>query len=194
MPFGVNVEGFSRSQGGLFSVHVDSTDTTRILTMVDVAIGPPQLAIWLDRDVHPYLVDEIVNRFAYNGTGGTHWAPLAESTIRLRNEMGIHDDFAINERTGEMLEHLMTSRDISVTAMGSSLEVPGGDADDVMAKKLKTAQEGNSEWNPLFQTVTHTPARPVLELTTEDMTAILFMLQTHIMNLVGFLHMPLGSL
>jgi hypothetical protein len=92
-----------------------------------------------------------------------------------------------------MLEHLATSSEVTAGLSEAMIEVPGDLGDDTMQKKIQTAQHGYSEWNPLFNTVTHTPARPVLVLTTEDTAAIMIMLQAHIMNTVAGIH-NLGSL
>jgi hypothetical protein len=189
----VLVQSLTKGEG-VFSIEVDQTTVTQLFTMVDVALTPPQLAVFMKRDVQPYLAEVMVDRFAYNGTGGTTWAPLAESTRRIRQEMGVSDDWAINERTGDMLEHLISHSEVTSNVNLTTLTVPGDQGDEVMQKKIKTAQEGHSEWNPLFEQVTHTPARPVLDVTEEDTTAIVTLLQMHVMNLIGALSTPLGSL
>ena len=178
---------------GIFSLDVDQTSVQQLLTMVNVALSPSSLTIFMKRDVQPFLADVMVDRFAYNGTGGVNWAPLAESTLRIRQEMGQTDDDAINDRTGEMLQHLISNSEVTANANVTVLAVPGDQGDEVMRKKIQTAQHGNSEWNPLFGEVSHTPARPVLDINDEDRAAIVIMLQTHVMNLIGALSAPLGS-
>lgn len=180
---------------GAFSVEVDSATAQSVINAVELSVGNSPLRMFMEHQVGPYLEDQIVDRFAYNGADTT-WAPLKESTLRIRHEMGVTDDWAINERTGEMMEHLVNNKKVTAGLAMAEIAVPGDQGDEVMAKKIQTAQHGYSEWNPLMGQITHTPARPVLALNDKDRKAIMVMLQVHIMNFVGGLHSlgPLGSL
>jgi hypothetical protein len=188
---------FRRRSGGavgVFSVEVDSATTQSVLFAVELSVTS-MMRSFMEHMVHPYLQDQIVDRFAYNG-GDTTWAPLKESTKRIRHAMGQYDDWAINERTGEMMEHLVSSRDIAVGYGVAQIAVPGDPGDEVMQKKIGTAQHGNSEWHDGWGAYINTPARPVLVLNAADRVAIMNMLQIHIMNSVAGIHTlgPLGSL
>jgi hypothetical protein len=182
------VAGFvTVNQRGIFEVKVDQTSVQQLLTMSELAVSPPQLVLWMERRVQPYLADKIVERFAYNGTDGVDWLPLQESTLRIRHSMGQYDDFAINERTGEMMEWLVGNHQIETDPLGATLTIPGDMGDEVMQKKIQTAQEGRSEFNPLFGDVSHTPPRPVLAIGANDEKQIMASLMSHIMQLIGVL-------
>jgi len=178
---------------GIFSVEVDMASTQSVINAVNISVGGGMLRSFMEHQVHPYFQDQIVDRFAYNGGRDSTWAPLKESTRRIRHAMGVYDDWAINERTGEMLEHLVGEREITVGLSEAQLAIPGNQGDEVMAKKIRTAQHGASEWNPGFDAFIDTPARPVLVMTAEDRVAVMTMLQIHIMNSVAGMH-TLGSL
>jgi len=182
----------TKYQTGAFAIEVDQTSVQQLLTMSQLAVSPPQLVIFLNRDVQPWLAERILERFAYNGIE-VDWLPLKESTLRIRHAMGQYDDWAINDRTSEMLEHLLGNHETSIDPLGASLAIPGDSGDEVMTKKLRTAQEGHTEFNPLMGDVTYTPPRPVLAISAYDEKAIMVMLMNHIMNLVGFLS-SMGSI
>jgi phage gpG-like protein len=181
---------------GVFSVDVDMASVQSVINAVNLSLGGGMLRGFMEHQVHPYLQEQIIDRFAYNGGRDSTWAPLKESTKRIRHAMGQYDDWAINDRTGEMMEHLVGSREITTGLSTAQIAVPGDQGDEVMAKKLRTAQHGASEWNDGFGAFVDTPARPVLVMTSEDRQAIMVMLQVYIMNSVAGIHNlgPLGSL
>jgi hypothetical protein len=190
---------FARRSGqsvGIFSVEVDMASTQSVINAVNTSLGGGMLRSFMEHQVHPYFQDQIVDRFAYNGGRDSTWAPLKESTKRIRHAMGQYDDWAINERTGEMLEHLVGTREVNAGLSEATLSIPGDQGDEVMTKKIRTAQHGASEWNDGFGAFVDTPARPVLVVTAEDRQAVMIMLQVHIMNAVAGMHNlgPLGSL
>jgi hypothetical protein len=175
-------------------VAVDATSVDAVLDGIEDAISPYSLLQFMIHDVAPYLSEQIVDVFAGLGNDsipGGGWAPLEDSTLKIRHALGYWDDYAINERSGDLLHYLTHSHDIQLEAFGSSITVPGDTTDPILWKKLKVAQEGWTQGANEMLPGAVTPARPILGLNDADLMAVTAMLQVHIVNWVsnGFLAM-----
>lgn len=194
---------FGRSGGasrwGNFSVFVDATSVLELLDSIEEAVSPPALMYFMENMVAPYFQDQVVDTFADLGGGSTpggSWAPLQESTLRIRHTLGYYDDYAINERTGRLLEWLLTHNS-EIEALGAVMTVPdphSGFSGNGGIQKLETAQKGRVQGSDDMIPGAYTPPRPVLALTSEDTMAVHVMLQTHIANWVSFGFLQGGTL
>lgn len=172
----------------LGSVFVDASGPMEVLGKVENAVKPDSLMFFLMGMVSPYYEDQIVDRFAGlgdSGVPGGTWAPLEESTIRIRHQLGYFDDYAINERTGALLRWLMESRQFNRLPLGAEMSIPGEDGDSELVKKLKVAQEGWVQGPGEMIPGAVTPPRPVLAMDAVDLIAITKMLQNYVMAFVG---------
>ena len=171
--------------GGGFSVQVDTLDVMQLLQSAAFSVSGGMLGVWMRSQVDPYLEEQIVDRFAYDG-GEATWAPLNESTKRIRRAINASDPLYTNDRTGQMLEHLINHSEISVITGGAQIVVPGDQGDEEMSEKIRTAQHGKADgWLPGNVGTANTPARPVLVLNATDRLAIMGMLQLHIASFVA---------
>jgi hypothetical protein len=157
-------------------------NTQTMLNRVNRAIGGASLATWMQTMAIPYFQDEIVDRFAYEGDDRSgEWAPLKDSTNRIREALGYPPEHPINERTGEMLEWLASSGEFIMGLNSAIGTIPGDAPSDILAQKFRTAQMGTNE-NRMIPGA-HTPPRPVLAVSpAEDMAILLKGLQVHIMQ------------
>lgn len=162
------------------TVKVNAANVHQALGRLAGTMTPPSLHAFLQGPVNTYFADLIVNRFAGHGDRGTpggSWAPLEESTIRIRHALGFFDDEATNERTGELLEYVAYSRGWEYFPGGAAMSIPEGNADPILEKKFLTAQEGAVQGPGEMFPGAVTPARPVLtELTADDHAAVLALL------------------
>ena len=142
-------------------VQIDANGPKTILATLEDRLGQHRLMWFLDTVVSPWMGNVIVDRFAYEGdkTVGGPWPPLAAYTVRLKRSLGF-DEF-INERTGQMMNHLAYNHAVEPWAMGALLRIPDR-SDALMEKKIRTAQEGESAANNPIGGAT--PPRPVLGL------------------------------
>lgn len=169
------------------TIMVDSTSVDRLLAMVKFAASPPMMAVFLSQRVHPYLVDEIEDRFTQNGDAASGaWPDLSPTSLRVRHDMGQMDDSAINDRTGAMKDYLTSQFAIRNGAVTTEMWLPGEIADSLLETKIDTAQHGAT--GTFHGHATQTPARPVLALDGADRTVIVGLLQTHVMDVVHGMH------
>lgn len=179
-----------------FAVDVDALSVLEVIDSVEEAVSPMALMYFLAGPVSAYFEDQIVDTFASLGGGGApggSWAPLEESTLKIRHALGYWDDYAINERSGELLDFLIHSREYNHEAMGASMEI-GKTGDPVILKKMTVAQKGYTQGSTDMLPGAYTPPRPVLGLTGEDTAALHVMLQVHIANWVANGFAAAGSL
>jgi hypothetical protein len=168
------------------TIYVDSTTVDSLLAMAKFSVSPAMLSVFLAQRVQPYLAQRIESRFAANGDSASgKWLPLSETSLRIRHEMGQMDDNAINDRTGAMKDHL-TSQFAIVGGVVTELRVPGNPGDDLMSTKIETAQFGGT--GSFNGATTHTPPRPVLAVDATDTAAVVGLLQTHVMDVIGGMH------
>lgn len=166
------------------SVEVDVTSVEAAIDGIMRSIEPIGLNEFLQELVKPFMQNQMINRFSSNGGGeiGGAWAPLEESTIAIRNALGYYEDDAVNERSGQLLDHMLTST-ISETGEGSQMVIPEESSNTELNRKLRTAQSGYVQGPSDMIPGAYTPPRPVLDLGLVDVEQILAMLQVHI---VGF--------
>lgn len=162
----------------------DPTAVGRVLDKVDEATSGGSLMTFLQVAANPYMTDELVDRFAYYGDNKSgNWAPLAESTQRIREALGYDGSDPINERDGELLEFVLYSRVWAGGGDWAMFTMPGDPPSFELEQKLQHAQLG-AENNPLIDGAV-TPPRPVLATGADDMAALLVMLQQYIITRVA---------
>lgn len=173
-----------------FSVDVDVTSVEDLIDSVLESVSPPGLYVFMEGQVAEYFQEQVVNIFSSLGGGvpGGSWAPLTETTIKIREMLGYMDDMAINERTGRLFDWALT-HSTDMDAFGVMLEVPdmksayAGESD--MMRKLTTAQQGWTQGAGDMIPDAHTPPRPILGLDSGDEVAMHAMLQIHIAEWVA---------
>lgn len=169
---------------GIFTVDVQDDEVWKMLHRVDTAVSTAGLAVFMHDFVSPYFDDEITDRFAYEGDSASgHWLPLQMSTIRIRRALGYSDD-EINERTGDLFNHVTTSRGWSMFNDMVVMDIPGAGSTmgTLLDKKLRTAQLGHTQGPSEMLPGAYTPPRPVLALDGGDLAAILMMAQVYVIQ------------
>ncbi len=163
-------------------ITVDPTRVEMALDAIEGAISEPGLMAFMRGFVDHYLTEEMIKRFANHGDGpGGDWEPLSETTVRIKRALGygaVSDD--PNERTGQMLSHLLYDHDIHGILGGAEIVVPDESGDALMHRKLQTAQQGRVQGSSDQFPGAVTPARPVLSLDEEDARRILWDLFVYI--------------
>jgi hypothetical protein len=168
-----------------WNVRVDSFETQAMLSFAMVAVSGPSLAGFLDDKAANWLHEEIGLRFAYEGDRKSgDWPRLQESTNQIREALGFPADTPINIRTGDLEEFVTTAHDVTQGPMSASMDLPGDVPDPVLAKKLRTAQQGASSGENPFPGTGPTPPRPVLAVDETDMVELLARLEAHIVTQV----------
>lgn len=188
----ISVSRSGRQSGMVF---VDAFEVREAINAIESAVNPVGLAVFMRGMVAPYFQDQIVDRFAEHGGGqiGGSWAPLEESTERIRHALGYYDDEAVNERTGELLDHLLTNQ-IQFLGLGVDMQIPQDTSDTELNKKVSTAQAGHVQGPNEMIPGAVTPPRPVLGIDSTDLAAVLVMLQTHVMIYASSQLASIGSL
>lgn len=145
------------------------------------AVSGPSLYRFLDTTASLYFQEEIGLRFAYEGDSKSgDWPDLADSTNEIRSALGFPPITPINIRTGDLENWLTTSYDVTVGPMSASMDLPGPAPDAILAKKLETAQRGESAGDNPFPNAGSTPPRPVLAVDETDLAELVVLLQGHI--------------
>lgn len=166
-------------------VDVEDADLETVLLRLEQSMSSYSLMSFLKHDVAPFMSNEIVQRFAYQGDGPSgDWPELSDTTIRIKRELdwlaGEPED--ANIRTGQMFAALTDedSYDYVMSGVGfASMKLPGG-VDSLTAEKIRTAQEGKSS-NPR-PGYGPTPPRPVLATSPTYLAVILEQLEMHIIR------------
>lgn len=174
------------STWGIFNVTTDwqTLEVESLLSRTLRAVSGPSLAAWLAGPVDGYFKDEIIDRFAFEGDDKSgDWAPLTETTNRIRETLGFPADDPINERTGELLDFVVNSREYMGGSEWAGMNIPGDPDNFALEQKLLHAQQGAAD-NPMFPGST-TPPRPVLAVDPTDMEILLKMLQMHVITAVA---------
>ncbi len=184
----VNIDRLTKSpraaQWGYFSVLTDATEVGELLAATWAALSGPSLAVFLETMASEYFTEEIIDRFAYEGDDASgDWAPLADSTRRIREALGYPGSNPINERTQELLKFVAFHREFGVGPNMGFMDVPGKPDTQSVEAKLRTAQQGSSN-NPLFPGAT-TPPRPVLATNAGDMVNLLRLLEIYLMQRIA---------
>lgn len=144
------------------SIIINSREVEKSLDKLMLLLGPAGLIAFLGSTMAPYLARRAGDRFAGEGDDVTGaWAPLKDSTIRLRAEQGFPAG-PINRRTGE-LENWVTGGSFEAypTVDGASMRYPRDKPTGELRKKMETAQKGKKHPS--------TVARPVLGVNERDL-------------------------
>lgn len=167
------------------AVDIHDAAVRELVDRVMLALRPEVLRDFLIDDVRPYMQDEIVARFAFEGDDASgDWPRLSDATQNIRAHAGFGPDSPINERTGQLVEYLVANWDTFVDPIGANLVIPG-EAQGSMEAKIRHAQVGSPAGeNPLFPN-SSTPPRPVLALDEENLVAVMEMIEAHLMFSVG---------
>lgn len=166
----------------ILDIRVDKKEVDLALINVRRAISPNGLALFHTSFTTPYLRQQIGSHFDKQGWSGGAWERLALFTQERRRSLGYHPSFPINIRSGEMYNFLVhqAAFGLTVDGVGVTYVYPGTLGDDLMASKITVAQKGgmathDSETLRTGNRKTRyraAPARPVMELTPGDATAI----------------------
>lgn len=176
---------------GKFFVSVEADSVEQLIGAVVQAVSPPALKFFMEDQVAEYFRDQVVSIFADlggSGVPGGTWAPLTETTIKIREQLGYMDDMAINYRTGRLFDWAITHSS-EMDGFGAWLQMPDWGSsyasDEDMVKKLFTAQKGWTQGPNEMIPDAHTPPRPVLFIEPGDEIAVHAMLQIHIAEWVA---------
>lgn len=176
----------SKGTWGAFEITTewDTMATESLLSRTLRAVSGPSLAAWLTGPVDMYFKDDVIERFAFEGDNKSgDWAPLTETTERIRDALGFPPSDPINERTGELLDFVLNSREYMGGDDWAGMNIPGDPDSAALEAKMIHAQQGAVD-NALFPGAT-TPPRPVLAVDPTDMALLLQMLQMHVINFIA---------
>jgi hypothetical protein len=173
-----------------FSIDVDAHEAYKLLGAVEFATSGIRLAHFMNYVAHPIMQASIIRRFAANGgegvPGGT-WAPLEESTRRIRLAMG-YDPDTPNERTGAMLSALLYTKQVGLDGAGGAfLMIPGTQIDPVLRSKLMVSEFGDVQGEDDMMPNALTVPRPILWVGRRDVAALMVALQLHIMGTINLM-------
>ena len=189
-----SVLGFSKSRSGRtrgnFAIEVNDLEVRALLDAVTISTSYYSLADWMRLQASPLMSHSIIERFGDNGGGGIYgqWAPLAESTIKIKEALGAADPDAPNDRTQDMLASMVTDHLITADpATGATMVIPGDIGDDVLRQKLLVAAKGWTQGPGEMLPGAYTPPRPVAVIDALDVTMLMASLQVHIMETVSMM-------
>lgn len=157
-----------------FDIVGDRAGVQAMLERLDDAMSPQGLSFFLMSRVGPWLKQRAANRFRSQGDDVSgKWAPLQESTIRIRESHGFSAG-PINRRTGELEAYITQSQfSVTPTAVGTALKYPSDPPRNKgVREKMKTAQQGKGH--------PKTVARPVLGMNERDLSYVITMLAFHV--------------
>ena len=161
-----------------FDIVGNERGVQQMLQTIDSALSPVGLAQFLHGVVGPWVKQRAADRFKTEGDDAVgKWAPLQETTVKIREAAGFGGPHPINKRTGE-LEAYITGGQVGVqVAPGLGVMTFPQDPPKTIALKTKveTAQRGRS--NP------STGPRPVLGLGERDLAQVMTMLAFHVQAL-----------
>lgn len=148
----------------------DVAGVQAMLSHLESKLHPPQMGMFLQAYVEPYLQKRAGDRFSNEGDDAVgKWAPLKPATEGIRSSQGYGSAHPINRRTGELEDYIRnTPGSVLIHPAGANLTYPGTPASGELADKVSTAQGGRA--NP------PTLPRPVLGMNTTDLAAVLTML------------------
>lgn len=153
----------------------DRNGVQAMLMRLETSTSPVGLAAFLHGAVGPMVLRRATQRFENEGDDVSgKWAPLANSTVEIREKSGFGAEHPINKRTGE-LEAYITGSGWNVTAAPAmaTLRFPGKQTSKrSVREKMKTAQQGRSRPS--------TVPRPVLGLNEQDLLSVMTMLAFYI--------------
>lgn len=155
-------------------IHVDVTEVVALLASLQARISPPALLTFLKSQVTPWLQARVGRRFATQGTDtGGPWAELLPITQGIRWALGYNPTWPINVREGDFREWLTSDEGEASLSAGAGAELifPGNAPSYTDEDKLVTAMGyGDAK------------ARPVVEITEQDLDVTLAMLEAWIIT------------
>lgn len=158
--------------GIAISVVGDERGVLHMLNVLDTALNPAALVLFLEGVVDPHLRERAAERFADEGDDVVgQWSPLKPATVSIRESKGFGGAHPINVRTGEMYRYIVEEDGNALpTPYGASLTLPGRPATGELADKVTRAQQGDNR----------TVARPVIGMNEVDLAWVLVALSKHI--------------
>lgn len=158
-----------------FDIIGNERGVQQMLDAVNSALSVVGLAQFLHGAVGPWVKQRAADRFKSEGDDVTgKWAPLADTTVAIREGMGYGGQHPINKRTGQ-LEDYITSGNVGVSS-GPGLAVltypDNPPSSPSLRQKVETAQVG--------RTSPSTPPRPILGLNERDLVQVMTMLAFHV--------------
>jgi hypothetical protein len=160
-------------------IQVHNSKCLNLLAAIERSLERDGIQEFLDDEAVPFLRMRTARRFHLEGDEVTgKWAPLRETTARIRARQGYGAQRPINIRTGALLRYVLT-HDIE----NESLYFPaltGGNKE--LQSKLRVAQRGGgSTASPALGGPTvPAPPRPVLGLGRVDSDFIVGKLLDHV--------------
>jgi hypothetical protein len=154
---------------GLIDIELigDTHQVDMMLAYLDRLLSPAGMGAFLGLNVGPYLQSRARDRFQQEGDDVSGpWAPLASSTVEIRQRQGQSGAGPINRRTGE-LEAYVTEGQFRIVAhsLGATLTYPGNTPGrQSILQKMETAQTG--------RVFPPTVPRPVLGMNERDLMYI----------------------
>lgn len=148
----------------IFDVEKGKTDA--LLAVLAHKLDTRMLASFLFTTMVPHLQHKFKEGFASESDpSGRAWAPLADATIRIREDAG-WVPIKINKRTGDLENYItnspgtiIPSGDSAILKYPSERGVPAGE----LGRKVRGAQKGEGK----------APPRPVLGLDETDLAFLL---------------------
>jgi len=172
-------------------IAVDVRQVEEVLDRAVEAVSPPSLMFFLQGAVSPYMREQIIDRFADEGDDHP-WAPLKESTRKIKDALGIAD--TTNVRSGALLKWITTTREYKMLPYGASMQIPGEPSTTELQRKLMHAQFGGVQGPNDLMPGAVTPPRIVLDFNGEDLAAVTVLLQSYIMTYISLGLADMGSL
>lgn len=158
---------------------LDVDTVTKLLDELEENTTEPRLNNWLDDRVKPFIRRRISNRFQIEGDDASgRWAPLRETTARIRARLGYGAQRPINIRTGSLYAHVMSNRTHLATLTFPDTSATSGK----LREKLATAQKGGKgkQSKNMIGPTAPAPPRPVLALSSVDERFIIESLLDHL--------------
>ena len=146
-----------------FQLVGDASEVYKMLDHLDTCFSSAGLEVFMAQRIAPFFRQRAELRFVGEGDDTTGpWAPLAASTVAIRQGMGFPGEHPINIRTGDLYDYITKGRGTIVHegAGDTALHFPQAEAPSAkLSKKLIGAQMGT----------TKAPARPVLAVGETDL-------------------------
>lgn len=167
------------SPAAIFIVDAETTSTLHALAAVDQAVSGASFMEFLGGEAAEFFRDDIESRFNEEGdVKSGFWAPLHESTVRIREQLGYGGDSPILRRTDELFDFLTGEYQMYGGEDWAEMQVPGNPPDPLTVRKLDVAAKGTNI-NKRFPGSVTVP-RPPLAVSEADLGKLLELLTMHI--------------
>lgn len=168
-----------KTQKNLVDIDVNVKNVLQFLTALDYATSGRSFMKFLTDDAADFFRDDIESRFYEEGdVKSGFWPPLAETTERIREQLGFGGAEPILRRTDDLFNFLTGDYQIFGSDSWAEMQVPGDPPDPLTARKLEVATKGTNV-NPRFPGAI-TPPRPPLAVSEADLGKLLGLLMIHI--------------